>query len=58
MECRAVRVEADVSMGMPSFSMVGFLGSEVKEAAERVRNAIRNAGVQMPAKRITVRADW
>lgn len=53
-ECKSVRVEADVSMGLPSFSMVGFLGSEVKEAAERVRNAIRNAGVQVPAKRITV----
>lgn len=54
MECRNVRVEADVSTGMPSFSMVGFLGSEVKEAAERVKNAIRNTGVQIPAKRITV----
>ena len=54
MECRDVHVEADVSMGMPTFSMVGFLGSEVKEAAERVKNAIRNTGVQIPAKRITV----
>lgn len=54
MECRSVHVEADISMGMPSFSMVGFLGSEVKEASERVRNAIRNTGVQIPAKRITV----
>lgn len=54
MECRNVHVEADVSMGMPSFLMVGFLGSEVKEAAERVKNAIRNTGVQIPAKRITV----
>lgn len=54
MECRNVHVEADISMGLPSFSMVGFLGSEVKEAAERVKSAIRNTGVQIPAKRITV----
>lgn len=54
MECRNVHVEADISRGLPSFSMVGFLGSEVKEAAERVKSAIRNTGVQIPAKRITV----
>lgn len=54
MECRSVHVEADISRGLPAFSMVGFLGSEVKEAAERVRNAVRNTGVQIPAKRITV----
>lgn len=54
MECRSVHVEADISRGLPNFSMVGFLGSEVKEASERVRNAIRNTGVQIPAKRITV----
>ncbi len=53
-ECIGVGVEADVSNGLPSFSMVGFLGSEVKEAAERVRNALRNVGVQLPAKRITI----
>ena len=53
-ECKSVKVEVDVSKGLPSFSMVGFLGSEVKEAAERVRNAIRNAGIQIPAKRITI----
>ena len=49
-----VKVEADVSTGMPVFEMVGFLGSEVKEAKERVRTALKNAGYQLPAKRITV----
>lgn len=53
-ECKSVKVEVDVSKGLPSFSMVGFLGNEVKEASERVRNAIRNAGVLIPAKRITI----
>ena len=53
-ECKSVYVEADVSNGLPSFSMVGFLGSEVKEASERVRNALRNTQVQLPAKRITI----
>ena len=32
-----VKVEADVTEGLPVFRMVGYLGSEVKEAADRVR---------------------
>lgn len=49
-----VQVEADVSDGLPMFEMVGFLASEVKEARERVRTALRNCGYVLPAKRITV----
>lgn len=49
-----VRAEADVSNGLPVFHMVGYLSSEVKEAGERVRSAIRHAGYNLPAKRIVV----
>lgn len=49
-----VFVEADVSNGLPMFHMVGYLSSEVKEASERVRTAIRNSGVQLPAKKIVI----
>lgn len=49
-----VSVEADVSDGLPIFDMVGYLGSEVKEARERVRIALKNSGFKIPAKRITV----
>lgn len=49
-----VQVEADVSNGLPVFQMVGYLSSEVKEASERVRTAIKNAGIMIPAKRIIV----
>ena len=49
-----VSVEADVSDGLPIFDMVGFLASEVKEARERVRIALKNSGYMLPAKRITV----
>ena len=49
-----VKVEADVSDGMPYFEMVGFLSSEVKEAKERVRTAMKNCGYILPPKRITV----
>ena len=37
-----VYVEADVSNGLPIFHMVGYLSSEVKEAAERVRSAVHS----------------
>ncbi|MCD8082477.1 MAG: YifB family Mg chelatase-like AAA ATPase [Clostridiales bacterium] len=49
-----VHVEADVSDGLPQFHMVGYLSSEVKEAEERVRTAIRNSGFRLPPKRVTV----
>ncbi len=49
-----VHVEADVSNGLPVFHMVGYLSSEVKEAGERVRTAIRNAGFDFPAKRTVI----
>ncbi|MCD8123178.1 MAG: YifB family Mg chelatase-like AAA ATPase [Clostridiales bacterium] len=49
-----VRAEADVSDGLPQFRMVGYLSSEVKEAEERVRTAIRNSGFRLPPKRVTV----
>ena len=49
-----VQVEADVSSGLPMFHLVGYLSSEVKEAAERVQTAIRNAGFALPTKKIIV----
>lgn len=49
-----IHVEADVSNGLPVFHMVGYLSSEVKEAGERVRTAIKNSGFEYPAKRTVV----
>ena len=49
-----IDVEADSTNGLPMFQMVGYLSSEVKEAGERVRTAIRNAGIMLPAKKMTV----
>src|SRR5579884_3784165 len=50
----AVDVEVDVGQGLPSFAIVGLPDAAVREARERVRAAIRNAGYEMPARRITV----
>ena len=51
---RLVLVEADFGSGLPSFDMVGFLSSEVREARERVRSALKNTGIELPAGRLTV----
>lgn len=51
---RLVRVEVDVSQGMPCFQMVGMLSSEVREARERVRVALKNIGIPLPAMCINV----
>ncbi len=49
-----VRVEADVSGGLPQFNMVGLLSSEIREAKERVERAFLNSGFELPARKITV----
>lgn len=46
-----VSVEADVSNGLPGFSISGQLASEVRESQERVRTALRNSGFRFQAKK-------
>jgi Mg-chelatase subunit ChlI-like protein/magnesium chelatase subunit ChlI-like protein len=53
-EAALVRVEVDVTAGLPSFTTVGLPDSAVRESRERVRTAIRNAGFPFPSDRITV----
>jgi magnesium chelatase family protein len=55
LEARPVQVEAHLANGLPTFTLVGLADTEVKEARERVRSAIANAGLDFPSnKRITV----
>ncbi len=55
LDARPVQVEVHLANGLPSFTLVGLADTEVKEARERVRSAIANAGLDFPSnKRITV----
>ena len=54
MEGKNVAVEADVSDGLPGLILVGYLASEVREGGDRVRTAIRNLGLSLPPKKITI----
>ena len=53
-QSKVVQVETDITNGLPSFSMVGYLSTQVKEAQERVRTALKNSGIQLQPKKITV----
>ena len=50
-----VQVEVHLANGLPSFTLVGLVDIEVKEARERVRAALTNSGFTFPHnKRVTV----
>ncbi len=49
-----VKVETDISNGLPSYETVGLPDAVVRESKERIRSAIRNSGFDFPAKRMTV----
>ena len=53
-QSRLVQVEADTMEGLPSFSMVGYLSTQVREAQDRVRTALKNSGIYLQPKKITV----
>lgn len=53
-EAVEVRVEADVSDGMPQFVMVGSASAQTREGQDRVRTALRSMGTSLPPKRITI----
>jgi magnesium chelatase family protein len=53
-EARLVEVQCAVSPGVPAFGIVGLPDKAVSEARERVRAALSEMAIALPAKRITV----
>jgi len=49
-----VRVEADISPGIPSFEIVGLPDAAVKESKERIRVAFKNSQLEFPRKKIII----
>ena len=47
-------VQTDITVGMPSFSVVGLPDASIKEAKERVRTCIKNSNFEFPNKKILV----
>jgi magnesium chelatase family protein len=49
-----VEVEVDMSLGLPFFSVVGLPDGAARESKVRVISALKNAGYELPQKRVTV----
>lgn len=49
-----VDIEADMSMGLPTFTIVGLPDSAVRESRQRITAAIANLGFRLPGKKITI----
>ncbi len=54
LDCQLIVVEADMSNGLPGFMVVGLANKSVDEAKERVRSAIKNSGLNLPPRKITL----
>ena len=54
LDCQIVEVQADISNGLPSFSIVGLGDASVQESKERVRTSIKNSGATFPQTRKTI----
>lgn len=49
-----IEVECDISNGLPGLQIVGLGDKAISEAKDRVRSAIKNAGLTFPAKKLTI----
>ncbi len=54
LEAYLIRVETDISSGLPSFRVVGLPDAAISESRDRVRAAIKNCGFSFPRTRVTV----
>lgn len=49
-----VEIEADLANGLPGMSLIGLPDRALGEAADRVKSAIVNSGLSLPARKLTI----
>ena len=49
-----MEVEVDISFGLVNFYIVGLPDTAIKESSKRIQTALKNCGIRLPAKKITV----
>ncbi len=54
LDSKVIEIEAEVSPGLPAFSVVGLADTAVQEAKDRVRAAIKNSRHFFPETKITI----
>jgi magnesium chelatase family protein len=53
-DAHIVHVEVDLSFGMIQFYIVGLPDTAIKESKQRITTALKNSGIRLPEKKITV----
>jgi magnesium chelatase family protein len=53
-DAHLVEVEVDISFGLIRFDIVGLPDTAIKESTRRISAALKNSGIRIPAKKITV----
>lgn len=53
-EPHRVTIETDAFNGLPGIKIVGLPSKAIEEARERIRSAIRNSGLEFPARKYTI----
>ena len=51
---RLITIEIDISIGLLQWHIVGLPDLAVKESKERIIAAIRNSGIKIPDRKITI----
>ena len=54
LDARPIKVECAVTPGLPAFALVGLPDKAVSEAKERIRTALAELGIALPARRVTL----
>lgn len=49
-----VKIEVDISSGLPAWEIIGLPDVSVKESKERVRTAIKNCGIELLSKKYVI----
>lgn len=53
-DAHLVEVEVDVALGLVNFYIVGLPDTAIKESSKRIHTALKNCGIRLPSKKITV----
>lgn len=53
-EGHLIEVEADIGQSLPAFVLLGLPDAALRESQDRVRSAAKNAGLELPARKLTV----
>ncbi|GAB3843737.1 YifB family Mg chelatase-like AAA ATPase [Nesterenkonia populi] len=53
-EGHLIEVEADIGQSLPAFVLLGLPDAALRESQDRVRSAAKNAGLDLPARKLTV----